>query len=622
MCGIAGIYDLKGKNRIQRETITRMLEKIRHRGPDGMDTHIDYNIALGFSRLSLIDLEHGMQPLSNEDGSLILICNGEIYNYKELRNSMEQRGHRFRTKTDVEVILHLYEEYQTRLLNRLNGQFAFVIYDKKRGELFCARDHVGITPFFYTIVDGLFIFACEIKAILEHEWIERKVDLTAMDQMFTFPGIIAPRTMFQGISSLEHGHYLHICKEKVCNVEYWDLEYPKQEIGFTDRDIPHYLDELDGILKQSIKDRLHADVPVGFYLSGGLDSSLIAYYANKYIEGERNSFSINFPDRRISEAESQKLMVGQIRSMHTESMVAPESIARLLPRTVYHSETPLKETYNTASYVLSESVHRKNVKAVLTGEGADELFGGYVGYKFDKIRGINKKEKLSDEERRLRYLIWGDADFLYERNFTDLLKWKKQIYSAQLLERFHEFNCLNYSVVPVEKLKDVSIINRRSYIDFKLRLPEHLLAGHGDRMCYANSIEARYPFLDLNVIRFATQMPSELKLHHLKEKYILKKLAENKLPDKIIHRPKFAFVAQGTPELLQLKSEEAEYLYDILSYEKLKRMGLFNPDYVLQLVHQYEQPGYQLNLPFEHDLLILVITFALFLEEFHIQSVL
>lgn len=247
---------------------------------------------------------------------------------------------------------------------------------------------------------------------------------------------------------------------------------------------------------------------------------------------------------------------------------------------------------------------------------------GYVGYKFDKIRGINKKEKLSDEERRLRYLIWGDADFLYERNFTDLLKWKKQIYSAQLLERFHEFNCLNYSVVPVEKLKDVSIINRRSYIDFKLRLPEHLLAGHGDRMCYANSIEARYPFLDLNVIRFATQMPSELKLHHLKEKYILKKLAENKLPDKIIHRPKFAFVAQGTPELLQLKSEEAEYLYDILSYEKLKRMGLFNPDYVLQLVHQYEQPGYQLNLPFEHDLLILVITFALFLEEFHIQSVL
>jgi asparagine synthase (glutamine-hydrolysing) len=620
MCGIAGVYDLRGDNRIQKETVIRMIEKIKHRGPDGTDTYIDYNIALGFVRLGLIDLDNGMQPIVNEDGNIILICNGEIYNYKELRYTMEQRGHRFRTHTDVEVILHLYEEYETEFLNQLNGQFAFAIYDKKKKKLFCARDQVGITPFFYTIIDGLFIFASEIKAILEHERVERKVDLVAMDQMFTFPGIVAPRTMFKNINSLEHGHYLLISNERVNNVEYWDLEYPSQEIGFESKDIPGYVDELEEILKKSIKARLHADVPVGFYLSGGLDSSLIAYYADKYIEGEKNSFSINFPDKRISEAESQILMVNQIGSAHTESMITPKSVAKLLPKAIYHSETPLKETYNTASYVLSESVHKKNMKAVLTGEGADELFGGYVGYKFDKIRGKYKKEILSEEERRLRYSIWGDENFFYERNFTDSLELKRHLYSGRLLEEFNEFNCLNHQIVSAKKLQNVHITNKRSYIDFKLRLPEHLLADHGDRMCYANSIEARYPFLDLNVIKFASQMPPELKLHNLKEKYILKELAKNKLPNKIINRPKFAFVAQGTPELLQLREKESEYIYDILSYDRLKRMGFFNPDYILQLVHQYEQPGYRLNLPFESDLLIIVITFALFLEEFHIQS--
>lgn len=621
MCGIAGIYDLRGDNRIQRETIIRMIEKIKHRGPEGTDTYMDYNIALGFVRLGLIGLNNGMQPIVNEDGSIVLICNGEIYNYKELRYYMEKRGHKFRTSTDVEVILHLYEEYETGFLNQLNGQFAFAIYDRRKKELFCARDQVGITPFFYTIVDGLFIFASEIKSILEHEKVDRKVDLVAMDQMFTFPGIIAPRTMFKNVNSLEHGHYLRISKEKVSNVEYWDLEYPQQEIGFESRDMPSYVEELGEILKKSIKARLMADVPVGFYLSGGLDSSLIAYYADAYIGREKNSFSINFPDKRISEVESQALMVNQLGSVHTESMVTPKSIARLLPKVIYHSETPLKETYNTASYVLSESVHKKNIKAVLTGEGADELFGGYVGYKFDKIRGKYKKEILPEEERRLRYSIWGDENFFYERNFTDLLEIKRQLYSEQLLEEFDEFDCLNYPVVSVKKLQNISTTNKRSYIDFKLRLPEHLLADHGDRMCYANSIEARYPFLDLRVVKFASKMPSELKIHNFKEKYILKELAKYKLPDKIVSRPKFAFVAQGSPELLQLGTKEAEYIYDLLSYDRLKKMRFFNADYILKLVSRYKQPGYRLNLPFESDLLILVITFSQFLEEFHIQSI-
>ena len=620
MCGIAGIYDLRGENRIQRENIRKMIDKIKYRGPDGMDTYFDYNIALGFNRLSLIGLDNGMQPIANEDGSIILICNGEIYNYKELKSAMQQKGHCFRTNTDIEVILHLYEEYETEFLNRLNGQFAFVIYDKKRNELFCARDQVGITPFFYTITDGLFIFGSEIKAILEHEQVKKSVDLTSLDQMFTFPGLVAPRTMFQDINSLEHGHYLRIQGGNVRNVEYWDLEYPEQDVPLEDRAILDYVEELGEILKRSVETRLHADVPVGFYLSGGLDSSLIAYYVDQYIKGEKKSFSINFPDKRISEVESQKRMLEQISSEHTESMVSPKLIASLLPKAIYHSETPLKETYNTATYVLSQSVHEKNIKAVLTGEGADELFGGYVGYKFDILRGKDKQVNLSPEERRLRHLVWGDENFLYERNFTDLLLVKEKLYSKEMMERFSDFNCLNYPVVSPEKLKNVHITNKRSYIDFKLRLPEHLLADHGDRMCYANSIEARFPFLDLKVIEFAKKMPPELKLHNFKEKFILKELAKHKLPDKIINRPKFAFVAQGTPELLQLKERETEYIHDLLSYEKIKKMGFFNPDYIEKLVHQYSQPDFRLNLPYESDLLILVITLAIFLEEFQIQG--
>lgn len=620
MCGIAGIYDLSGENRIQRETILKMIDKIKFRGPDGMDTYFDYNIALGFNRLSLIGLDNGMQPIANEDGSMILICNGEIYNYKELKSAMEQKGHCFRTNTDIEVILHLYEEYETEFLNQLNGQFAFVIYDKKRNELFCARDQVGITPFFYTITDGLFIFGSEIKAILEHEQVKRSVDLTSLDQMFTFPGLVAPRTMFQNINSLEHGHYLRIQDGNVRNVEYWDLEYPEQDVPFEDIAISDYVEELEEILKRSVETRLHADVPVGFYLSGGLDSSLIAYYVDQYIKGEKKSFSINFPDKRISEVESQKRMLEQISSEHTESMVSPQLIASLLPKAIYHSETPLKETYNTASFVLSQSVHAKNIKAVLTGEGADELFGGYVGYKFDILRGKDKQVNLSPEERRLRHLVWGDENFLYERNFSDVLMVKEKLYSKEMMERFSDFNCLNFPIISPEKLKNVHITNKRSYIDFKLRLPEHLLADHGDRMCYANSIEARFPFLDLKVIEFAKKMPPELKLHNFKEKFILKELAKHKLPDKIINRPKFAFVAQGTPELLQLKERETEYIHDLLSYEKIKKMGFFNPDYIEKLVHQYSQPDFRLNLPFESDLLILVITLAIFLEEFQIQG--
>ena len=271
MCGICGIFDLKYNSRIDKGILEKMNHKLTHRGPDGSAYYLDNTIGLGFSRLSIIDLADGMQPMTNEDKSLVLMCNGEIFNYKELKKDLEFKGHGFRTSCDVEVILHLYEEYGENFLNKLNGQFSFVLYNIKKKELLCARDHAGILPFYYTEVNGLFIFASEIKAILEHPYVMRKVDLTGLDQVMSFPGLISPRTMFRNIYSLECGQCC-IIKEGIKTLkQYWDLEYYEEE----DKGEKYYQETLEWLLQDSIRLRLQADVPIGYYLSGGLDSSII-----------------------------------------------------------------------------------------------------------------------------------------------------------------------------------------------------------------------------------------------------------------------------------------------------------------------------------------------------------
>jgi asparagine synthase (glutamine-hydrolysing) len=372
MCGICGIVDLKGKKRIEASIIERMRSKLLHRGPDGVSHYYNGNLAFGFTRLSIIDLEGGMQPLFNEDSSLLLFCNGEIFNYIELRRELIAQGHRFKTNTDVEVILHLYEESRdyAAMLNRLNGQFSFALFDRRRRHLFCARDHFGITPFFYTTVDDFFIFASEIKAILEHPQVEREVDLVGLDQIFSFPGLIAPRTMFKQIRSLENGHYLLVEEAgPVKDAEYWDVIYPQSgEIHYSD-DEDFYAGKLAELIARSVKLRLRADVPVGLYLSGGLDSAIVSAQTRDLTpETRRYSFSIDFEEKDKSEAKYQQIMADFIQSVHSRQLFRCADIVRRLEKAVYHSECPLKETYNTASLALSEAARRGNIKVVLSGE--------------------------------------------------------------------------------------------------------------------------------------------------------------------------------------------------------------------------------------------------------------
>ncbi|HKR11860.1 MAG TPA: asparagine synthase (glutamine-hydrolyzing) [Pyrinomonadaceae bacterium] len=619
MCGIVGYVDLRGEGRVEEGIVRRMAEALIHRGPDSHGYYVDENAALGTRRLKIIDLETGDQPVFNEDRSLVLSCNGEIFNFRELRSGLEKKGHTFRSRTDVEVLVHLYEDEGVDFLNKLNAQFAFAIYDRDKRTLFLARDQFGICPLFHTTVDGFLIFASEIKAILAHPLVRREVNLTGLDQVLSLPGAISPQTVFRNIHSLPSGHYLTVANGDVAIREYWDLDYPLAGEGSDGKPEQHYADQLRELLEQSVRLRLQADVPVGFFLSGGLDSSLIAAMIRRVSPDiQRHSFSISFSDQRICEAKYQRLMSESVGSIHHEIPFNDTDIALRLSDAVYHSECPLKETYNTASLALSRETKNTGVTVVLNGEGSDELFAGYVGYRFDKRRNAVRSHDLDTiMGNEIRSKLWGDEDLYYEKDDYSFRETKQALYSSRVGDRFAEFDCVNFPVINKDRLRGRHPLHKRSYLDFKLRLGHHLIADHGDRMTMANSIEARYPFLDIDLVQFCTQIPPDLKLNGLNEKYILKRSAADLLPRQIVDREKFGFVAPGSPSLLQ---QRIEWVSDLLSYDRIKRQGYFNPDAVEYLKKKYSQPGFQLNLTLEDDLLIVVLTFGLFLELFNLPD--
>ena len=619
MCGICGYFNHKNVDTRNDFIITNMLKAIAHRGLNGSDYFMDQSAALGFNRLSIIGVANGMQPIGNEDGSILLICNGEIYNYRRIKKELMDHGHQFKTDSDAEVILHLYEDYGIDLLDKINGQFAFVIYDKNKEQLFCARDHIGIAPFFYTVLNGTFIFGSEIKSILQYPGVVRKVDLIALDQLMTFPSVVCPRTMFENVHSLKSGCYLIVDgNANICREKYWDINYPKMnEIDYHYNE-EQYIEKLDQLLTKAVNERLQSEVPLGFYISGGLDSSIIASKVYELCSEERHSFSVNFSGDNRSERPYQKLMADYVNSFHHEREITINDIASYLPDAVYYSESALKETYNTASLMLSEMANKEGVKVILTGEGADELFAGYVGYQFDVMRAMSAPKNTDDDlrEQAVRRQIWGDSNFFYEKDYHKLTDYKKSFYSNGVLSG-GGYDCLKYGIIDKDQITNVDRVHKRSYIDLKLRLSEHLLAGHGDRAGLANSVEARYPFLDKELIEFARIVPPNLKLNKLKEKYILKQMAMKFVPEKIINRPKFAFVAPGSSDVLKINQE---YVNDLVSYETVRRQGYFNPDEVECLKRKYMEPDFKLNLPYDNDLMIIVLTFNILLDKFDLPA--
>ena len=608
MCGICGIYNLRNKKRIDASIIDKMLYAIRHRGPDGENKMVNEQVALGFNRLAFLDLSGGMQPLWNEDKRIVMVCNGEIFNHQELRKDLEAKGHKFKTGTDVECILHLYEEYGLDFPKYLNGQFAIALYDEYNKQLLLVRDQIGICPLFYTTVDDRVIFASEIKAILEYPGVQRKLNLKAVDQLMNYPGVVSPNTFFEGIFSLEAGHMLLIKPEQdIQNVEYWDLIYNPQE---EDKGEEYYVERLRELLKKSISRRLIADVPIGFYVSGGLDSSMVACYIGKFLLNSYYSFSAEIGDGDLDESRYQKMVKECVNSTHYSARVAEEEIWNNLPKVIYHAESAVKESYDVAAFMLSDLVSKSPAKAVLTGQGADEFFYGYVGYMVDLFRNM-QKGKMSKEECEVNERLWGDPYFRFERNHPNLREIHRKIYSNNLSGEIDKFSAWETSPVNVKRLEGLSSQKRRSYIDYKLRLSDHLLGEHGDRMIFSHSVEGRHPFLDAELLEFVITIPDKYKLKGADEKYILKKAGEGIVPDPILKRKKFPFQAPGMSSMIKKPSG-----IDFLSDELIKKYGIFNVDTISEMKQMYSQSDFKLMGAYEIDYLLIAMTVTMLCEQY------
>lgn len=619
MCGICGIYKIRDViNLTDKNSLIKMRDILKHRGPDEKNEFISERAGLGFCRLKIIGLSNGIQPIPNEDNSIFITCNGEIFNYKEIREKLILKGHTFRTESDVEVILHLYEEEETKLFEYLNGQFSFAIYDKRKHKLLLARDHFGILPLYYTRVnENTLLFGSEIKSILEYPGVGRKVDLTSLDQVFSLPGIVSPKTIFENIFSVEPGHFIEIEEDCIVNNKYWDICYPMEgEIAYYDES--YYLERLGELLNESIRLRKVSDVPIGAYLSGGLDSSLIAKLANEVSPKLKAIFSMTFNDAFFNEEKYQKLMIDDLGIENFVYKFDVTDIYKNFTQVIWHSETPLKESYNATSLLLSKLAHNQNIKVILTGEGADELFAGYPSYKFDTLRNIrNKNGNVTECEKEYRMKLWGREDFFYEKQYSSFEESKKEIFSDKINDNYASINFVNYNLIDKTMIHNRNSLHARSYIDLKVRIADHLISDHGDRMLMANSVEGRYPFLDKNLVEFVTKIPPNLKLNHYEEKYLLKQYSLSKLPKAIVKREKFGFSAPGSPQLLQM---DAEWINDILSYNGIKAAGYFNPDAVERIKKKYSSKGYVLNIPYEEDLLMPIITFGILKELYKIPN--
>ena len=607
MCAICGIFDWKDGTAPDRAVLEEMLEVLRHRGPDGSDLKIVDGIGLGFDRLSFLDLEGGMQPLENEDGSVLMVCNGEIFNWRELRKELEAKGHTFRTKTDVETIVHLYEEHGASFPERLNGQFAIALYDVKARELLLVRDHIGIAPLFYTVRDGKIVFASEIKGILEVPGIPRKLDLKAVDQLMNFPGVVSPTTFFAGISSLRAGHMLRVTEDGVRDVEYWDMLY-REDVE--DKGEAYYVERLRALLKDAIARRLVADVPIGFYISGGLDSSVVACYIGKFLLDSYYSFSAEMGSGELDESRFQKIVRDCVESEHYSVKITEEELWKYLGDVVYHAESAVKETYDVAAFLLSDLVHKSPAKAVLTGQGSDEFFCGYVGYMVDLFRNM-QKDRMTMEEREMNARLWGDPYFRYERDHPAIRQIHRKVYSADTWAALEGRSALTESPIDVEKVRGLSSQKRRSYIDYKLRLSDHLLGEHGDRMIFSHSVEGRHPFLDREILELVAEMPDKYKLKGTNEKYILKKAAEGIVPAEILKRKKFPFQAPGMSAMVK-RTGGGPYL----RRELIGKYGVFDPDYVEEMERAYSAPGFKLMGAYEIDYLLIVMTVTMLCERY------
>jgi asparagine synthase (glutamine-hydrolysing) len=595
MCGIAGILSLNPQKIVPPERLERMLQTIFHRGPDEDGRLVDRELAMGMRRLSIIDLADGKQPIFDESGRFGIVFNGEIYNYRELRNDLLARGHTLKTHSDTEVIVHLYEECGAACVEHLRGMFGFAIWDNARRELFIARDRMGIKPLYYAQCGGDLVFGSEIKAILEHPAMSPSMDLEALSLYLSLKYVPAPRTLFSGIHSLPPGHSMRIANGKIEIKRYWDISFEKPERALTEQE---YSDQLLELLRESVRLHLRSDVPFGAFLSGGVDSSTIVALMSEELRSPVKTFSVGFGGEGVQdELPYAQQVADKFGCEHHTLKITSEDFLGYAEDVLWHLDQPIADQATVATHMVAK-LARQHVKMVLTGEGGDELFAGYARYSGERYSNLFSKLPsgvarllraatatlpglrrgkiamgawtIRDEATRFAnwFPMFGDDAK------QQLLKGQSDSIRAGAASAFsdHLANC-----------NANTPLDRMLYADSKLWLPDYLLL-RGDKLTMANSLEARVPLLDHKLVEFAAKLPETMKLRGGQRKYLLKQVARRLLPKEIIDRKK-----QGFPIPIEkwLRKEAQPMMQDLLSAATLKHRGLFNAAFVERMIREH-----------------------------------
>jgi asparagine synthase (glutamine-hydrolysing) len=579
-----------------------MAAAVRHRGPDGYGFLVGPELGLAHVRLSIIDLKCGMQPMQTIDGEFAIVYNGEVYNYVELREELEKLGHRFRTTSDTEVLLEAWREWGPSALDRFNGQFAFALYDKGRQSLFLARDRFGVRPLYYFHDGRTFVFGSECKAIFASGIVQPAPDLQGLDEVATFWAPRGSRTPFAGVSQLEPGHWAELRNGRMSIHRWWSPTY-----SASDEEPKDALDILEDLLVSAVSLRMRADVPVGAYLSGGLDSSITSVLAARTTDRPLHTFSVAFDDPSLDERSHQELVAREVGSRHHMELALHTNIADVFARVVQHAEVPVVRTAPAPMFMLAERVKRDGIKVVLTGEGSDEIFLGYDIFKETMVRRFCLRRPNSTMRPRLfdrLYPYLGHerrAGELWQRFFLEAAEASDPLFSHMprvlMTSRTKEFYSrdVRAALAGVDVLDEwrqslpqafygLSDLERAAFLEVTVLLPSYLLSTQGDRMSLAHGVEGRYPFLDHRLFAFAASLPERSRLSGLQEKEILRRWSRKRLPPSIVSRHKQPYRAPDASAFFG--NGMHQWVDDMLSNDAVRRVGLFDPQAVDGLVRR------------------------------------
>jgi asparagine synthase (glutamine-hydrolysing) len=605
MCGICGIANIKDPLPPDVKLLTRMMGRLRHRGPDSSGYYRDTEVALGHTRLAIIDLETGAQPLSNEDESIWITFNGEIFNYVELTAELYKRGHSFKTKSDTEVIVHAYEEWGTSCFERFNGQWALALWDRKKHRVILSRDRHGIRPLYYTKCNNRFLFASEIKALFADIRVERKLDPAGLAEIFTFWSPIAPRTAFEGIEELRPGHFAILGDGQIQSKPYWSTSFPQ-----AGRETPLSEIENADLLRHCLIDSsqlrfTRSDVPVGAYLSGGIDSSITSAIVSNYTEAPLRTFSIRFTDSEFDEGVYQREMVNRLGADHRDVEVSNEAIGNVFPDVIWHAERPVLRTAPAPLFLLSKLVRESGYKVVVTGEGADEVLAGYDIYREARARLFLAQNLASTKRGKIILCLYpwmarspqqvpafagaffGKGLDPSDPGFSHRPRWDaassmKLMFNPDLWQEIEKTNVVEdlLSTLP-DNHNTWNPLCRAQWLEMITLLSGYILSAQGDRMLMAHSVEGRFPFLDCNLVDFANQLPARHKLLALDEKHLLKIAFNDLIPKSIIKRPKQPYRAPDAASFFS--GNNSDWVDELTNESRLRRADIFVPDAVARL---------------------------------------